>query len=67
MQMPIMDGAELGKTIRNNPTLNAVKLVMMTSITQGNEANFFAKLGFNAYFPKPATTSDLFDALAVVM
>jgi len=67
MQMPIMDGAELGKTIRNNPALNAVKLVMMTSITQGNEANFFAKLGFNAYFPKPATTSDLFDALAVVM
>lgn len=67
MQMPEMDGAELGKTIRSNPEFNSIKLVMMTSISQGNEARFFADIGFNAYFPKPATTSDLFDALAVVM
>jgi len=67
MQMPKMDGAELGEKIRNNPALNTMKLVMMTSITQGNEAQFFANIGFNAYFPKPATTSDLFNALAVVM
>jgi len=67
MQMPEMDGAELGKKIRQNSAFNTMKLVMMTSIAQGNEARFFADIGFNAYFPKPATTSDLFDALAVVM
>jgi len=67
MQMPKMDGAELGRKIRSNSALNTIKLVMMTSISQGNEARFFADIGFNAYFPKPATTSDLFDALAVVM
>ena len=67
MQMPKMDGAELGKVIRSNPVFSNMKLVMMTSISQGNEADFFADIGFNAYFPKPATTSDLFDALAVVM
>jgi len=67
MQMPVMDGAELGKKIRNNAELNRMKLVIMTSIFQGNEAQFFADIGFNAYFPKPATTSDLFDALGVVM
>ncbi len=67
MQMPEMDGAELGKIIRNNSAFNDIKLVMMTSISQGNEARFFSDIGFNAYFSKPATTSDLFNALAVVL
>ncbi|WP_440876817.1 response regulator [Thalassotalea sp. PLHSN55] len=67
MQMPEMDGAELGQLIRSDERYHHMKLVMMTSIAQGNEAEYFANLGFNAYFPKPATTSDLFDALAVVV
>ena len=29
--------------------------------------SFFSKIGFSAYFPKPATTSDLLDALAIVV
>ncbi|SFC15862.1 response regulator [Pseudoalteromonas denitrificans] len=67
MQMPDMDGAQLGQKIRDNELLDNMKLVMMTSIADGNEAQFFGELGFNAYFPKPATTSDLFDALNVVV
>jgi len=67
MQMPNMDGAELGGKIRKNAAFNDIKLVMMTSISQGNEAQFFEDIGFNAYFPKPATTFDIFNALAVVM
>lgn len=67
MQMPEMDGAELGKILRADEQNNDMKLVMMTSISAQNEANFFAELGFNAYFPKPATTSDLFQALSVVV
>jgi len=67
MQMPKMDGATLGKTLRENPCYSKMKLVMMTSISQGNGPDFFAKLGFCAFFPKPATTSDLFKALAVVV
>ncbi|PKF62195.1 histidine kinase [Psychromonas sp. psych-6C06] len=67
MQMPIMDGAELGERIRNDSNFDTMKLVMMTSIASQNETQFFADLGFNAYFPKPATTSDLFQALSVVV
>ncbi len=67
MQMPEMDGAELGQLIHTNNHFNSMKMVMMTSISQGNEAEYFANLGFSAYFPKPATTSDLFDALSVVI
>jgi len=67
MQMPDMDGAELGKQIKNNKALCELKLIMMTSISHSDEIDFFAKIGFDAYFPKPATTSDLFNALNVVV
>jgi len=67
MQMPGMDGAELGRAFRANTAFNDIKLVMMTSISTKNEAMFFAELGFDAYFPKPATTNDLFQTLSVVV
>ncbi|MCG8673533.1 MAG: ATP-binding protein, partial [Pseudomonadales bacterium] len=60
MQMPEMDGAMLAQKIRYNPKFNDLKLVMMTSIANRGDAKYFASLGFNAYFRKPTTTSDLF-------
>jgi len=66
MQMPEMDGAELGKKLQADPRFKDMKLVMMTSMSQQGDAAFFADLGFSAYFPKPTTTSDLFEALSVV-
>lgn len=67
MQMPIMDGAELAKQIRENDDYRDVKLLMMTSMAWRGDAKYFADLGFSAYFPKPATTSDLFDALSIMI
>ncbi len=67
MQMPYMDGAELGKCIRNLPNLTDLKLVMMTSMATRGDAKFFADIGFDAYFPKPTTTADLFDTLALTL
>ncbi|MCK5336624.1 MAG: response regulator, partial [Gammaproteobacteria bacterium] len=66
MQMPEMDGAELGKKLKANENFSSMKLIMMTSMSHRGDAHFFAKLGFSAYFPKPATASDLFDALSLV-
>ncbi|WP_076410693.1 response regulator [Shewanella sp. UCD-KL12] len=66
MQMAEMDGAELGQKLKSDPRFAQIKLVMMTSMSQMGDASFFAKLGFSGYFPKPTTTSDLFDALNVV-
>ncbi len=66
MQMPVMDGAELGRKLQADPRFKSMKLVMMTSMNHRGDAKFFAELGFSAYFPKPATTRDLFDALAIV-
>ncbi|WP_372770162.1 response regulator [Pseudoalteromonas sp.] len=67
MQMPEMDGAMLGKTIKSDPRFTAIKLVMMTSMDQPGDANLFATLGFNAYFPKPVTIADLMSMLAVIV
>ena len=66
-QMPLMDGAEFGAKVREEKALDSVKLVMMTSISNRGDAKFFADLGFDAYFPKPTTTSDLYNALSVVI
>ncbi len=66
MQMPYMDGAELGKKISSDKRFEKTKLIMMTSMGHIGDARFFAELGFAGYFPKPATTADLFGALAVV-
>ncbi|RDH85307.1 MAG: histidine kinase [endosymbiont of Galathealinum brachiosum] len=66
MQMPEMDGEELGRHFINDTRFKDMKLVMMTSMGFQDDINKFGELGFSAYFPKPATTSDLFNALAVV-
>ncbi len=66
MKMPEMDGAELGQAFKSDDRFSDMKLVMMTSIASQGDAKRFAEIGFSAYFPKPATTADLFDALAVI-
>ena len=66
MQMPVMDGAQLGEHIKAHEHLKVMKLIMMTSMCHKGDAKFFANLGFDGYFPKPATTFDLFAALSIV-
>jgi PAS domain S-box-containing protein len=67
MQMPEIDGEQLGKKIKSHPVFKKIKLILMTSIATVQDASYFSKLGFHGFFPKPATTSDLFNALNVVM
>ena len=67
MQMPEMDGEALGEIFISDKRFSDMKLVMMTSMGFQDDVNRFKNIGFSAYFPKPATTSDLFNALAVVI
>ena len=66
MHMPNMDGAELGREIREIAACNDMKLVMMTSLGSRHDAKRFAKMGFNAFFTKPTTTNNLQKALRVL-
>ena len=65
--MPEMDGCKLGKLIRQNRDYDHIKLVMMTSMEGSGDIKKFKDIGFSAYFPKPATTNDLFLALQVLV
>jgi PAS domain S-box-containing protein len=65
MQMPGMNGDELGKLLSSIPEFSRMKLVMMTSMGQKGDAKHFLKSGFCAYFPKPTTTKDLLYAVSV--
>lgn len=67
MQMPEMNGADLAKKIRADQRFDSTQLILMTSIGEQKDGKYFAELGFAAYFLKPMTTTDLYDALAVVL
>lgn len=67
MQMPGMDGATLGKMIHEDAVLKRIPMIMMTSIGVAGDPKYFAELGFSAYFTKPVTSSELRDAIAVVL
>ncbi|OUS32605.1 hypothetical protein A9Q99_00615 [Gammaproteobacteria bacterium 45_16_T64] len=67
MQMPDMDGASLGKVIREDTRYDAMRLVMMTSIVHTGDVDNFAELGFSAYLTKPIRSLALHDALSLVI
>jgi len=66
MQMPIMDGADLAIKIRALSEYDSMSLVMMTSMMQKDDKEFFAKLGFCGYFSKPVASADVLDTIAVI-
>lgn len=67
MQMPEMSGDNLGRAIRADHRFDKTRLIMMTSMSSRGDAKYFADIGFDAYFSKPATESDLFDSLSLVV
>ena len=68
MQMPAMSGAELGERIKKDNRFKELKMVMMSSsLSEAGDAKYFSSIGFDGYFSKPVTPSDLFDALAVLV
>jgi CheY-like chemotaxis protein len=66
MQMPEMDGEELGQRIKRDPELQNTILVLMTSMGTRGDAGRLEKIGFSAYLTKPVKQSHLYDCLALV-
>jgi signal transduction histidine kinase/DNA-binding response OmpR family regulator len=67
LQMPEMDGVELGQRIKADARFKDLPLVMMTSVTQRGDARRLEAIGFAAYLTKPVRLADLADAMAVVL
>lgn len=67
MQMPEMDGAELGRAIKANQKLHDTVLVMLSSRGMRGDAALMKKIGYAAYLTKPVRRSQLFDCLITVL
>lgn len=67
MQMPGMDGATLGQTIKSEDGLQAIPLLLLTSMGQRGDAARFSNLGFAGYVTKPVCQSELRQVLGAVL
>ena len=65
--MPGCDGFELGRRILADPTINSVRLVLLTSAHGVRGIEDFSALGFAAYLLKPVPLRDLRDGMARVI
>ena len=66
-RMPDCDGAELGRIINNDDTLDSTRLILLTSSGQRGEGQLFADIGFAGYLLKPAAQRDLTDCLMLAL
>lgn len=67
MQMPGMDGLQLARAIKGDPSLAATRLILLTSFGQPGDAKAAHQAGAAAYLMKPVRESQLFECIARVM
>jgi len=67
MEMPVMDGLELARTIKADPALAAVQLVLLTSLGRRGDAAAAQKAGFAGYLTKPVRKKQLETCLTMVL
>ena len=67
LMMPGMDGFELARTIKCDPGIAGVHLVLLTSYGQRGDGTIAREAGVAAYLTKPVRQSQLFNCLANVV
>jgi two-component system sensor histidine kinase/response regulator len=65
--MPDCDGAELGRIIVRDETIQSTRLILLTSSGQRGDGQMFADIGFAGYLLKPVTQRDLTECLILAM
>lgn len=63
LKMPKVDGLEVLRTIKSNPDLKTIPVVMLTSSREENDLVESYRLGVNAYVVKPVDFQQFVDAV----
>ncbi len=66
-QMPGMDGIDLARAIRRDPSFNGLGLVLLTSSSRPGDTQVAEDAGINAFLTKPARIAHLYDCLATLL
>lgn len=61
--MPEMNGGEVARAIRADPTLADLPILMLTSVDQTEEGKLFSSLGIQGHLTKPARSSALLETI----
>jgi CheY-like chemotaxis protein len=64
--MPGLDGFALGAAVRAIPAIAETRLLMLTSSGERGDGQRCRELGINGYLTKPASRTDLLDAVSVL-
>ncbi|HEY6803703.1 MAG TPA: PAS domain S-box protein [Pyrinomonadaceae bacterium] len=67
LMMPEMDGFELARTIKADPSISTIRLVMLTSFGHRGDSATASQAGVAAYLTKPIRQSQLYDCLMNVV
>lgn len=67
MKMPFMDGTELAEKIRSDPSLRALRVIMLTSLASTAGGAHALSAGVDAYLIKPVRHQDLLAAVTAAM
>ena len=61
--LPDLDGASLGTKLKREPTFHDTLFILLSSLSQSNDAERFAQVGFSAFLSKPVQQDILIDTL----
>ena len=62
-EMPVMNGLDFLKTIKEDPKLQAIPVIMLTSVAQKERMIEAIRAGAKQYLTKPFTSEDLLTKL----
>jgi len=66
IKMPKVDGLQVLKKVKSDPTLRHIPVVMLTSSHQGPDVKESYRLGANAYVVKPVDFQQFTDAVKTI-
>ena len=67
LQMPGMDGATLGKMIKQDVRFCETQLILLSSLGERGDARRFREIGFSGYLIKPLSHTDLLNVISATL